>query len=163
MQIVGRGDEALHRLIELAPDLVILDWMLRGMSGPEVCLRLRARDATRRLPIIMLSERGEEFVRLRGFSAGTDDFVVKPFSMPELMARVRALLRRSRPDIAGELLTRGDVQLDRVDPKSAAGSRATSIQGKEFRLLECMLGAPRRRLFSAAAFGSRVAASGRHR
>jgi two-component system, OmpR family, phosphate regulon response regulator PhoB len=82
------------------------------MSGPEICTRLRAEDATRMLPVIMLSARGEEFLRLRGFSAGADDFVVKPFSMRELIARVRALLRRSRFAIADHLFTGGDLQLD---------------------------------------------------
>ena len=142
VQIVDRGDKALHLLSETPPDLVILDWMLRGISGPEICVQLRARDATRRLPIIMLSERGEELVRLRGFSAGTDDFVVKPFSMPELMARVRALLRRSRADFAGQLLTRGDLHLDRETRRVRRGLRNVHLRPKEFGLLECMLERP---------------------
>ena len=90
---VARGDEAELRLAENAPDLVILDWMLPGVSGLEICRRLRAREATRTLPVIMVTARGEEAERVRGLSVGADDYVVKPFSVPELMARVRALLQ----------------------------------------------------------------------
>ena len=93
---VERGDEAELRLAENAPDLVILDWMLPGVSGLEICRRLRARESTRTLPVIMVTARGEEAERVRGLSVGADDYVVKPFSVPELMARVRALLRRSQ-------------------------------------------------------------------
>ncbi len=89
---VARGDEAELRLAENAPDLVILDWMLPAVSGLEICRRLRAREATRTLPVIMVTARGEEAERVRGLSVGADDYVVKPFSVPELMARVRALL-----------------------------------------------------------------------
>ena len=99
---VERGDEAELRLNEVAPDLVILDWMLPGVSGLEICRRLRARESTRTLPVIMLTARGEEGERVRGLSVGADDYVVKPFSVPELMARVRSLLRRARPErVAG--------------------------------------------------------------
>ena len=122
----SRGEEALRKLADAPPDLVILDWMSSGMSGPEICTRLRAEDATRMLPIIMLSARGEEVLRLRGFGAGADDFVVKPFSMRELIARVRALLRRSRFAIERHVLTRGDLQLDHQTRRSA-GACATSI------------------------------------
>ena len=109
---VDRGEEALRKVVDAPPDLVILDCMSSGMSGPEICTRLRAQDATRMLPIIVLSARGEEVLRLRGFCAGAGDFVVKPFSMREVLARVRALLRHSRFAIADHLLTRGDLQLD---------------------------------------------------
>ena len=91
---VERGDEAEVRLSETTPDVVILDWMLPGVSGLEICRRIRARAATRTLPVIMLTARGEESERVRGLSIGADDYVVKPFSVPELMARVHALLRR---------------------------------------------------------------------
>src|SRR6201985_3446926 len=94
---VERGDEAELRLAENAPDLVILDWMLPGVSGLEICRRLRARESTRTLPVIMVTARGEEAERVRGLSVGADDYVVKPFSVPELMARVHALLRRAQP------------------------------------------------------------------
>ena len=107
VESVERGDEAELRLSENAPDLVILDWMLPGLSGLEICRKLRAPENTRTLPVIMLTARGEEAERVRGLSAGADDYVVKPFSLPELMARVRALLRRSSPErIADRTLRR---------------------------------------------------------
>ena len=96
----ARGDEADTRLKESTPDLVVLDWMLPGLSGIELCRRLRARPETRQLPIIMLTARGEESEKVRGLATGADDYIVKPFSVPELLARVRALLRRA--------LNRGD-------------------------------------------------------
>ena len=94
VEIVTRGDEAEIRLQEHAPDLLVLDWMVPGISGIELCRRLRMRPETQRLPIIMLTARGEESDRVRGLSTGADDYLVKPFSTPEFMARVRALLRR---------------------------------------------------------------------
>ena len=139
---VDRGDEAVRKLADAPPDLVILDWMLPRVSGLEICIRLRAEEATRMLPIIMLSARGEEFLRLRGFSAGADDFVVLPFSMRELVARVRALLRRSRFAIADRLLTRGDLQLDHQTRRVRRGSRDVHLRPTEFRLLECLLERP---------------------
>ena len=97
VESVERGDEAELRLAERAPDLVILDWMLPGVSGIEICQGPGAREYAT-LPVIMVTARDEEAERVRGFSVGADDYVVKPFSVPELMARVRALLRRSRPE-----------------------------------------------------------------
>ena len=125
VESVDRGEEALRKLADAPPDLVILDWMPSGMSGPEICTRLRAEDATRMLPITVLSA-GEEVLRLRGFSAGADDFVVKPFSMRELIARVRALLRRSRFTIVDHPLTRGDLQLDHQTRRVRRGARRPS-------------------------------------
>jgi len=142
VESVDRGDEAVRKLADAPPDLVILDWMLPGISGPEICIRLRAEEATRMLPIILLSAQGEEFLRLRGFSAGADDFIVKPFSMRELIARVRALLRRSRFAIAGHPLTRGDLQLDHQTRRVRRGSRNVHLRPTEFRLLECLLERP---------------------
>jgi two-component system phosphate regulon response regulator PhoB len=139
---VDRGDEAVRKLADAPPDLVIVEWMLPGMSGPEICTRLRAEDATRTLPIIMLSSRGEESLRLRGFSAGADDFVIKPFSMRELIARVRALLRRSRFAVANHLLIRGDLQLDHETRRVRWGLRNVRAGRTEFRLLECLLERP---------------------
>src|ERR1043166_9665577 len=105
----ARGDEAEVKLKEAAPDLVVLDWMLPGMSGIELCRRLRARAETERLPIIMLTARGEESERIRGLSTGADDYIVKPFSVPELLARIRALLRRVRPErVAAKLAARSE-------------------------------------------------------
>jgi DNA-binding response OmpR family regulator len=109
VESVARGDEAELRLAENAPDLVILDWMLPGLSGIEICRRLRAREATRTLPVIMVTARREEADRVRGLAIGADDYVVKPFSVPELVARVRALLRRSRPERIAERLYAGDL------------------------------------------------------
>ena len=123
---VDRGDEAVERLADAPPDLTIVDWMLPGMSGPEICTRLRADDATRTLPIIILSSRGEEALRLRGFSAGADDFVIKPFSMRELIARVHAQLRRNRFAVTNRLLIRGDLQLDYETRRIRVGAYATS-------------------------------------
>lgn len=104
-----RGDEAEIALRESVPDLLILDWMLPGVSGIELCRRLRQRPETERLPIIMLTARGEESERVRGLSVGADDYVVKPFSTPELLARVKAMLRRANPSILSHVLKVGDL------------------------------------------------------
>src|SRR5207244_2876606 len=98
VETVGRGDDADTRLKERVPDLIVLDWMLPGLSGIELCRRLRARPETRQLPIIMLTARGEESERVRGLATGADDYIVKPFSVPELLARVKGLLRRASPE-----------------------------------------------------------------
>src|SRR5215468_6012787 len=113
VEIVNRGDEAEIRLQENVPDLLVLDWMIPGVSGIELCRRLRMRPETERLPIIMLTARGEESERVRGLSTGADDYVVKPFSTPELMARVKAMLRRARPEVLSTVLRCGDIELDR--------------------------------------------------
>ncbi len=146
---VERGDEAELRLEEAAPDLVILDWMLPGVSGLEICRRLRAREITRTLPVIMLTARGEEGERVRGLSVGADDYVVKPFSVPELMARVRALLRRARPDRVAGLLVAGDLELDRQNWRVHRGARDVHLGPTEFRLLEHLMEKPGR-VFSRA-------------
>ena len=146
---VERGDEAELRLAENAPDLVILDWMLPGVSGLEICRRLRARESTRTLPVIMMTARGEEAERVRGLSVGADDYVVKPFSVPELMARVRALLRRSRPERIAERLYAGDLDLDRETRRVRRGVRDIHLGPTEFRLLEYLLEKPGR-VFSRA-------------
>jgi two-component system, OmpR family, phosphate regulon response regulator PhoB len=109
---VARGDEADLRLREEAPDVVLLDWMLPGLSGIELCRRIRAHRETERLPIIMLTARGEEGDRVRGLATEADDYIVKPFSVPELLARIRALLRRAKPAHVAHLLA-GDIELDR--------------------------------------------------
>lgn len=146
---VERGDEAEVRLSETIPDLVILDWMLPGVSGLEICRRLRAREATRGLPVIMLTARGEESERVRGLSIGADDYVVKPFSVPELMARVRALLRRARPDRVTGVLSAGDLELDRQNWRVHRGGRDVHLGPTEFRLLEHLMEKPGR-VFSRA-------------
>ncbi len=123
--------------------------MLPGVSGLEICRRLRAREATKTLPVIMLTARGEEVERVRGLSVGADDYVVKPFSVPELMARVRALLRRSRPERIAEKLTAGDLDLDRETRRVRRGARDVHLGPTEFRLLEYLLEKPGR-VFSRA-------------
>src|SRR5690348_17912653 len=109
----ARGDEAELRLKETPPDLAVIDWMLPGLSGIELIRRLRAKPETRRLPIIMLTARGEEGERVRGLATGADDYIVKPFSVPELIARIGALLRRASPERIAAVLTAGDIELDR--------------------------------------------------
>jgi CheY-like chemotaxis protein len=113
VETVARGDEADIRLREAPPDLAVLDWMLPGISGIELCRRLRARPESKALPIIMLTARGEESERVRGLATGADDYIVKPFSVPELIARVRALLRRASPERVADVLSHGEIELDR--------------------------------------------------
>jgi two-component system phosphate regulon response regulator PhoB len=144
VESVARGDEVELRLAESAPDLLILDWMLPGVSGIEICRRLRARETTRTLPIIMVTARREEAERVRGLAIGADDYVVKPFSVPELMARVRALLRRSRPERIAERLHAGDLDLDRVTRLVRRGDRVIHLGPTDFRLLEYLLERPGR-------------------
>ena len=145
----ARGDDAEVRLAETAPDLLILDWMLPGVSGLELCRRLRAREDTRSLPIIMLTARGEEHERVRGLSVGADDYVVKPFSVPELMARVHALLRRAKPERIATKLVQGDLALDRETHRVRRGEREIHLGPTEFRLLEYLIEKPGR-VFSRA-------------
>jgi two-component system, OmpR family, phosphate regulon response regulator PhoB len=149
VESVARGDEAELRLAENAPDLLILDWMLPGVSGIEICRRLRARETTRTLPVIMVTARNEESERVRGLSVGADDYVVKPFSVIELMARVHALLRRSRPERVAERLYVGDLDLDRLTRRVRRGDRDIRLGPTDFRLLEYLLERPGR-VFSRA-------------
>ncbi len=140
----ARGDEADLRLREQIPDLVLLDWMLPGLSGIELCRRIRARPETERLPVIMLTARGEEGDRVRGLATGADDYVVKPFSVPELLARVRALLRRTKPGHVANLLTAGDIELDRETHRVRRDGRELHLGPTEFRLLEFLMQSPGR-------------------
>ena len=144
VETVGRGDDADVRFKERAPDLVILDWMLPGLSGIELCRRLRARPDTRQLPIIMLTARGEESERVRGLATGADDYVVKPFSVPELLARVSALLRRSSPERVADVLAFGEVEIDRERKRVTRAGRAIDLGPTEFRLLEFFMERPGR-------------------
>lgn len=141
---IETGDGADLRLREHVPDLLLLDWMLPGISGIELCRRLRARPETRRLPIIMLTARGEEAERIRGLSTGADDYLVKPFSMPELVARVRALLRRAAPDRIAEVMAVGDLELDRQTRRVRRGGRDLHLGPTEFRLLDYLMSHPGR-------------------
>jgi two-component system phosphate regulon response regulator PhoB len=143
------GDEALLLAEERAPDLVILDWMIEGVSGIEVCRRLRRRPATANVPIIMLTARGEEADRIRGLETGADDYVTKPFSPRELIARVAAVLRRVRPALAGEELTCGDIVMDLSAHRVRRGGNTIALGPTEFRLLRHFLEHPGR-VFSRA-------------
>jgi two-component system phosphate regulon response regulator PhoB len=144
VEVVGRGDEAEVRLREAVPDLVLLDWMLPGLSGIELCRRIRLRPETERLPVIMLTARGEEGERVRGLATGADDYVVKPFSVPELLARVRALLRRAKPEHLSSLLKSGDIELDRETRRVHRAGREINLGPTEFRLLEFLMQSPGR-------------------
>ena len=141
---VAGGDEAETWLREQTPDLVLLDWMLPGVSGIELCRRLRARPETRSLPIIMLTARGEEAERIRGLATGADDYVVKPFSVPELMARVKAILRRAKPQVVGAVLKAGDIELDRETRRVHRAGQEVHLGPTEFRLLEFLMQTPGR-------------------
>ena len=133
-----------RRLKERVPDLIVLDWMLPGLSGIELCRRLRARPETKQLPIIMLTARGEESERVRGLATGADDYIVKPFSVPELLARVKGLLRRASPERLATVLRFGDIELDRDKHRVARSGRPIDLGPTEYRLLEFFLEHPGR-------------------
>jgi two-component system phosphate regulon response regulator PhoB len=138
------GEEALMMASERLPDLVILDWMLPKVPGIEVCRRLRAKPDARNIPIIMLTARGEESDRIRGLDTGADDYVTKPFSTTELLARVRAVLRRIRPGLADDRLVFGDIVVDRVSYRVKRGERDVHLGPTEFRLLDYFMQHPGR-------------------
>ena len=140
----SRGDDAEIMLREQVPDLVILDWMLPGLSGIELCRRLRLRPETQSLPVILLTARGEESERVRGLATGADDYVVKPFSVPELLARVRALLRRASPNRVATSLEAGELLLDRSSHRVRRGNRELHLGPTEFKLLEFLMERPGR-------------------
>ena len=144
VETIARGDEADLRLREAPPDLVILDWMLPGLSGIEICRRLRARTETKSLPIIMLTARSEEAERIRGLTTGADDYIVKPFSVSELIARVGALLRRASPERVANMLSYGDITVDREKKRVSRGGRPIELGPTEFRLLEFFMERPGR-------------------
>jgi two-component system phosphate regulon response regulator PhoB len=138
------GEEALILIDEKQPDIILLDWMLPTVSGIEVCRRLRQRAETRNIPIIMLTARGEESDRIRGLDTGADDYVVKPFSMSELTARVRAVLRRIRPGLAEDHVSHGDITIDRVAHRVRRGDDDIHLGPTEFRLLDHLMQHPGR-------------------
>lgn len=144
VEVVTRGDEAEMRLRETVPDLLVLDWMVPAVSGIELCRRLRLRAGTERLPIIMLTARGEETDRVRGLTTGADDYLVKPFSTPEFLARVRALLRRARPEVLSSVLRVDDLVLDRETHRVHRGKVEVRLGPTEFRLLEFLMQNPGR-------------------
>ena len=137
------GEEALMMIDERAPDIVILDWMLPKVSGIEVCRRLRGRAQTRNLPIIMLTARGEESDRVRGLDTGADDYMVKPFSFQELLARLEAIVRRARPAVgagaAAHRLTVANLELDPLSRQVRRGGQLLDLKPQEFRLLEFLM------------------------
>jgi two-component system phosphate regulon response regulator PhoB len=140
----GDGEEALALAAEVPPDIILLDWMIEGVSGLEVCRRLRKASGTANVPIIMLTGRTEETDRVRGLETGADDYVTKPFSPRELIARVRAVMRRVRPALADEQLRLADLEMDVVRHKVKRGGRSIVLGPTEFRLLKHFLEHPAR-------------------
>ena len=144
VSVASDGEEGLMQAEEETPDLVLLDWMLPKVSGIEVCRRLRSRPETRNIPIIMLTARGEESDRVRGLDTGADDYLTKPFSVPELAARIRAVLRRIRPGLADDRLTHGDIVVDRVSHRVKRSGKEVHLGPTEFRLLDYLMQHPGR-------------------
>ena len=138
------GEEAMLLVSEAAPDLVILDWMMPLMSGIEVCRQLKTRESTRHIPVIMLSARSEEVDTVRGLETGADDYVIKPYNLRELMARVRTQLRRTRPAAAGALLSFDDIQLDPERHRVSRAGSELKLGPTEYRLLTTLLEKPGR-------------------
>ncbi|NIY78540.1 MAG: phosphate regulon transcriptional regulator PhoB [Rhodobacteraceae bacterium] len=138
------GDDALLYVDEDSPDIIVLDWMLPGVSGIEICRRLKTRPDTRDIPIIMLSARSEEVDRVRGLETGADDYVVKPYSVIELMARVRTQLRRVRPASTGQVLEFEDIRLDSETHRVTRGDDSLKLGPTEFRLLSTFMEKPGR-------------------
>lgn len=138
------GDEALILIDEVTPDLVLLDWMVPGVSGIEICRRVKTRKETRTIPVIMLSARSEEVDRVRGLETGADDYVVKPFSVSELMARIRTQLRRTRPAAVGQRLEYQDILLDGESHRVTRAGAPVKLGPTEFRLLSTLMEKPGR-------------------
>jgi two-component system, OmpR family, phosphate regulon response regulator PhoB len=138
------GEEALLMVREQVPDAIILDWMIENVAGIEVCRQLRKRDESKLVPIIMLTARGEEEDRIRGLKTGADDYVTKPFSPRELLARVEALLRRSRPSVGGDTLAFADLELDPITHRVRRGGESIHLGPTEFRLLRHFMERPSR-------------------
>ena len=138
------GEEALLQADESQPDLIILDWMLPKVSGIEVCRQLKHQDRTRQIPIIMLTARSEEADRVRGLDTGADDYVSKPYSLNELIARARAMLRRTRPGSVGETMTYRDISLDSERHRVIRGGQPIKLGPTEFRLLSTLIEKPGR-------------------
>lgn len=138
------GDEGLLKVEELQPDIVILDWMLPKTSGIEVCRRLRSKPETRNIPVIMLTARSEEADRVRGLETGADDYLTKPFSTNELIARVRAVLRRIRPALVEDEVAHGDIRIDRAAHRVWRSEKEIRLGPTEFRLLDHLIQHPGR-------------------
>ena len=144
VRATANGEDVAHLVNEERPDLIVLDWMLPGISGIEVCRLLRSRPDTRDIPVIMLTARGEENERVRGLATGADDYIVKPFSVPELLARIKTILRRVNPDAIAERLKAGDIALDRRTRRVTRATRDITLSPTEFRLLEYLMQSPGR-------------------
>lgn len=138
------GEEGMLQVDERLPDIVLLDWMLPKLSGIEVCRRLRGKAETRNIPIIMLTARGEESDRVRGLDTGADDYMTKPFSMTELTARIRAVLRRIRPGLADDRVNHADIVIDRVAHRVRRAGKEIHLGPTEFRLLDHLMKHPGR-------------------
>jgi two-component system, OmpR family, phosphate regulon response regulator PhoB len=154
-RVVETGEEVHAAMADELPDLVLLDWMLPGLSGIDVCKLIRARPETATLPVIMLTARGEESERVRGLATGADDYIVKPFSVPEVLARIRSLLRRMKPETIADELSHGDITLDRAKKRVIRSKRDVALSPTEFRLLEYLMQQPGR-VFSRAQLLDRV-------
>jgi two-component system, OmpR family, phosphate regulon response regulator PhoB len=142
--IATDGEEAMLVAAEETPDLVLLDWMLPQLSGIEVCRRLRGRQETRNVPIVMLTARTEEADRIRGLDTGADDYLTKPFSMTELLARLRAVMRRIRPSLAEDVVSVGDIEMDRAAHRVRRGGKEVHLGPTEYKLLEHLMAHPGR-------------------
>jgi two-component system phosphate regulon response regulator PhoB len=138
------GEEALLVASEEKPDLILLDWMLPQLSGIEVCRRLRTRMETRNMPIVMLTARGEENDRIRGLDTGADDYLTKPFSMTELLARLRAVMRRIRPSLAEDVVQVGDIEMDRAAHRVRRSGKEIHLGPTEYKLLDHLIQHPGR-------------------
>ena len=138
------GDDAVLMVDEAQPDVIVLDWMLPGVSGIEICRRLKSNSETRKIPVIMLTARSEEADRVRGLETGADDYVIKPYSVIELMARVRTQLRRVRPASIGERLEYDDILLDAESHRVTRNGKAIKLGPTEFRLLSTFMEKPGR-------------------
>ncbi len=144
VNVATDGEEALVMADESPPDLILLDWMLPKASGVEVCRRLRSRQDTRNTPVVMLTARDEESDRIRGLDTGADDYLTKPFSMNELLARLRAVMRRIRPALAEDKLVCGDIMLDRGSHRVKRSGREVHLGPTEFRILDHLMQHPGR-------------------
>lgn len=139
VRLCTRGDQVDMYIAEKSPDLILLDWMLPGVSGIEICRQLRQKSDTRNIPIIMTTARGEEAERLRGFDVGADDYLVKPFAMKELMARIKAVLKRSAPDQMTDRLEIGDIMIDNVTRRVWHNEIEIDLGPTEYKLLKYLM------------------------
>jgi two-component system, OmpR family, phosphate regulon response regulator PhoB len=144
VRVSADGEDTMLLIADEKPDLILLDWMLPGISGIEVCRLVRARPETKNIPIIMLTARSEEAERVRGLATGADDYLVKPFSIPELLARIKSILRRVNPEAVTEELKAGDLVLNRASKRVSRANRDVELSPTEFRLLEHLMRNPGR-------------------